>query len=120
MVDRPRQLFQLGQCGITPAAAAALETAGAEVNVFLRRHASGDWGVHGTFEETEVTDREREFGALATADDAKLNRLAVESDNGSRIMSEYRLDDDDQTRVWVSTEGAGEHRHTMVFLPSEY
>jgi hypothetical protein len=105
---------------MTPGAGAALEAAGLDVGAFLHRHASGDWGVHGRFEETTVTDRERQFGSMATDDDAKLNRLAVESDNGSRIMSEYRLPDDDQTRVWISTEGGGADRVTTVMLPSEY
>ena len=120
MVDTARQLFDLGRCGITPGAAAALEAVGLDAAVFLHRHASGDWGKHGTFTDTEVTDRERQFGAFATDDDAKLNRLAVEQNNGSRIMSEYRLDDAERTRLWISTEGTGEHRNTMVLLPSEY
>jgi hypothetical protein len=149
MVDTPRQLFDLGRCGITPGAAAALEAVGLDAAVFLHRHASGDWGKHGTFTDTEVTDRERQFGAFATDDDAKLNRLAVEQNNGSRIMSEYRLiittkssqseqkvvvpewvtnpnlqasfrDDAERSRLWISTEGTGEHRNTIVMMPSEY
>ena len=120
MVDLPRELFDPGRCCVTPAALATLEAVGLDASALIRRHASGDWGIHGTFDGTTVTDRERQLGSMATDDDAKLNRLAVESDNGSRIMSEYRLDDADQTRVWVSTEGGGVHRVTTVMLPSDY
>jgi hypothetical protein len=120
MVDVNRQLFDPGRCAVTPGALAALEAVGIDPMSMIRRHASGDWGVHGTFEETTVTDRERQYGSMATADDAKLNRLAVESNNGSRIMSEYRLDDADETRIWISTEGGGAERVTVVMLPSEY
>lgn len=120
MVDRPRQLFEPGRCGVTPGAAAALESIGMDAAGLIHRHVCGDWGVHGTFDGTTVTDRERQYGSMATDDDAKLNRLAVEANNGSRIMSEYRLDDADQTRVWVSTQGSGDERHTVVMLPSEY
>lgn len=120
MVDRNHQLFDPGRCCVTPAAAAALDAVGLDAMALIRRHVSGDWGVHGSFEETTVTDRERQLGSMATDDDAKLNRLAVESDNGSRIMSEYQLADDDQTRVWISTEGGGADRVTTVMLPADY
>jgi hypothetical protein len=118
MVDRLRQMMEPGQVVATPGALAALEAAGESANVYVARHLAGDWGTNGTFDATEVTEREREYGVFATADDAKLNRLAVEADNGSRVMSSYVLADG--TRLWVSTEGTGEHRNTCVMLPEDY
>jgi len=118
MVDGVRQLMEPGRVVATPAALAALEAAGESANVYVARHLAGDWGRHGTFDATEVTERERQYGAMATSDDGKLNRLAVEADNGSRVMSSYTLSDG--TALWVSTEGQGEHRNTCVLLPSDY
>jgi|LakMenE01Jun11ns_1017448.scaffolds.fasta_scaffold9138119_2 hypothetical protein len=120
MVDRPRQLFDPGQCGVTPGAAAALEALGLDVLALIHRHASGDWGIHGTFDATVVTDAERRGGAFATADDAKLNRLAVEQNDGSRVMSEYRLGDQGDVRLWIVTEGEPGARNTVVMTPEEY
>lgn len=119
MVDHNHHLFDPGQCGVTPGAVAVLEAAGVDALALIHRHASGDWGVHGTFHDTTVTDDERRRGAFATADDAKLNRLAVEQNDGSRVMSEYRLPPDD-TRVWVVTEGEPGARNTIVMTPGEY
>lgn len=118
MVDRLRLLMEPGTVVATPGALAALEAVGGNPAEYVTRHLAGDWGEHGTFDATEVTERERQYGAMATSDDAKLNRLAVEANNGSRIMSVYVLSDG--TRLWVSTEGEGEHRNTCVLLPSEY
>jgi hypothetical protein len=118
MVDRMRPLMEPGQVVATPGALAALEAAGESANVYVARHLAGDWGTTGTFDATEVTDRERQYGSMATDDDAKLNRLAVEANNGSRVMSSYVLSDG--TRLWVSTEGTGKHRNTCVLLPEDY
>jgi hypothetical protein len=120
MVDRVRELFNPGRCAVTPGAVAALESAGVEPVALIHRHVSGDWGIHGTFNDIVVTDDERRRGAFATDDDGKLNRLAVEQNDGSRIMSEYRLDDAERTRVWIVTEGMPDDRTTVVMLPSEY
>jgi len=118
MVDRMRPLMEPGQVVATPGALAALEAVGQSAAEYLERHLAGDWGTHGTYHGTEVTDHERELGSMATSDDAKLNRLAVEADNGSRVMSQYVLPDG--TRLWVSTEGTGKNRNTCVLLPEEY
>lgn len=118
MVDRHREIMTPGSCVATPAAIEALKRVGVDVASLIHRHVGGDWGKHGTFDETALTERERQFGAMATSDDGKLNRLAVERGDGSRVMSEYTFDDG--TRIWVSTEGAGGDRATTVFLPEEY
>jgi hypothetical protein len=118
MVDRMRQMMDPGQVVATPAALAALEAAGESATTYVARHLAGDWGTTGTYDAVEVTDRERQYGAMATDDGAKLNRLAVEADNGSRVLSTFVLADG--TDLWVSTEGQGEHRNTCVLLPGDY
>lgn len=107
-----------GRVVATPGALAALEAARRTAPEFINRHLSGDWGEHGTFDAVELTDRERQLGCMATSDDGKLNRLAVEANDGSRVMSRYTLDDG--TTLWVATQGTGSQRHTVVTLPSEY
>jgi len=118
MVDRMRQMMDPGQVVATPAALAALEAAGESAATYVARHLAGDWGTTGTYDATAVTERERQYGAMATDDGAKLNRLAVEADNGSRVLSTYVLGDG--TDLWVATEGQGKHRNTCVLLPGDY
>ena len=118
MVDRMRQRMDPGQVVATPGALAALEAAGQGAAMYVDRHVGGDWGEHGTYETVEVTERERQYGAMATDDDGKLNKLAVDANNGSRVMSRYTLPTG--VVVWVSTEGEGQHRNTCVMLPEDY
>lgn len=118
MVDVRRPLMEPGRVVATPGALEALELNGKTIHRYLARHLAGDWGTHGTYDATEVTDRGREYGAMATDNDGKLNKLAVDANNGSRVMSRYVLPDN--TVLWVSTEGEGEHRNTCIMLPSEY
>jgi hypothetical protein len=118
MVDDARPLIAPGMVTATPAALAALEAVGEHPTTYVRRHLAGDWGTHGNYTETVVTDRERQYGAMATDDDAKLNRLAVDQDDGSRVMSRYELADG--TALLVCTQGEGRHRSTCVMLPADY
>jgi hypothetical protein len=118
MVDRMRPLMDLGQVVATPGALAALEAAGQGAAMYVDRHVAGDWGEHGTYAGVEISERERQYGAMATDDDGKLNKLAVDANNGSRVMSKYTLPTG--VVLWVSTEGAGKHRNTCVLLPEDY
>ena len=52
-------LFKLGAVTVTPAARAALDTAGADLAAFLARHQAGDWG--------EVDERDRAESEFALA-----------------------------------------------------
>lgn len=117
-MDRLRPLMTAGQVVATPGALEALEAAGESAAMYVDRHLAGDWGTHGTYHAVEVTERERQYGAMATSDDGKLNKLAVDANNGSRVMSRYQLPTG--VVVWVSTEGEGEHRNTCVMLPEDY
>ena len=118
MVDVQRPLMEPGRVVATPAALDALEKAGAEAGQFVHRHLCGDWGDDGTYAETTLTERERAHGAFATDEPAKLNALAVDAADGSRVMSTYTLGTGE--KIWISTQGTGMDRYTSVFLPSEY
>src|SRR4051794_10636037 len=84
---------------MTPAAEA---TIGIEVaQRLVARHRSGDWGAVGTYAATAVTAGELAIAAVAgLADDAKRNKIALDTDNG-RVLSEYRVEGKD---VWVLTD----------------
>lgn len=116
LTERPDDAhFDLGVVRITAGAIAALEEAEQRIAPLLSQHAAGDWGEVGRLEDTEVSPEEMEGGALATAEDAKLNKIAIERGRG-RVMSVYQLPT--QHRLWVMTDlpGGG----TEVMLSSEY
>jgi uncharacterized protein YchJ len=118
MVDRTTLPMDAGRVVATPAALEMLAELDENPATYVSRHLAGDWGAHGTYATTEVTERERQYGAMATDDDAKLNRLAVDQADGSRVMSKFIMADG--RWLWVVTEGTGEHRNTCVLLPSDY
>jgi hypothetical protein len=92
--------FRLGQIVATPGALDALQRNNVTAFDYLRRHASGDWG---------VLDQE----------DKQANEEAIKS--GARLMSAYFLPD--ETKVWVITEAAddaGNRMATTLLLPDEY
>lgn len=83
----------LGQCVITPTAAAVL--AQPDVVSALRRHASGDWG-------------------QVDADDRRANDDALRF--GARLLSAYTSASG--TKFWVITEA--DRSVTTVLLPDDY
>lgn len=93
--------FCLGQLVATPAALEALQRNNVTGHGYIRRHAAGDWG--------ELSDH-----------DAHMNDLAVE--DGSKILSAYRLPD--ETKVWVITDSEVDEKHnrevTTILLPEDY
>jgi hypothetical protein len=92
--------FRLGQIVATPGALDALQRNNVTAFDYLRRHASGDWGV-------------------LCEEDKQANEEAITS--GARIMSAYFLPD--ETKVWVITEAAdeaGNRMATTLLLPDEY
>ena len=106
--------FRLGQIVATPAALAMLQQHQRNPASLIARHLHGDWG---------DTDPE----------DAALNEMAVE--DGSRILSVYRLVDAEKLRatprsrrsslptVWIITDAADDNgvRHcTTILLPEDY
>ena len=87
--------FALGQVVATPGALAAIERAAQTPDVFLERHANGDWG--------EVPE-----------DDKQANEYAVE--HGYRILSAYTTSAGEC--MWVLTEA--DRSATTMLLPEEY
>ena len=94
---------------------------GLDLLAYVRRHLSGDFGTCGQYAEIDLTEQEDLFGALATADNGKLNVYAVR--HGGRVLSAY---DTPSGRLWVITDGiepggnAGEDTYTTCLLPDEY
>ncbi len=92
--------FSLGHTVATPGAFEALRrnnTAGLE---YLRRHASGDWGI-------------------VCEEDKEANNQALKS--GARLLSAYFLPD--ETKLWIITDAEdemGNRQATTFLLPEEY
>jgi hypothetical protein len=108
--------FPLGKVTITGGAVEALADAGQHAASFLARHARGDWGETGHFDQIELTDDERRRGWEATDDPGKINKSNVLGCR-DRIMSEYRTGRGQ--RLWVITSLDGSSG-TTVLLPEEY
>lgn len=77
-------LFDLQQCTATPAVLDVLAKAGIAPSDLLRRHASGDFGKAGHYNEIlpSLTEEELTLQALATSDDGKLNAIAIKTGDG--------------------------------------
>jgi hypothetical protein len=108
--------FPVGKVTITGGAVEALADAGQHAATFLARHARGDWGKHGQFDQIELTDDERRRGWEATDSSGKTNKSNV-LNGRDRITSEYSTARG--TRLWVITclDGIG---GTTALLPEEY
>jgi hypothetical protein len=111
-----RALFPLGKVTITGGAVEALAKAGQHAASFLARHARGDWGETGHFDQIELTDDERRRGWEATDDPGKINKSNVLNCR-DRIMSEFVTAQG--KRIWVVT-CLDRGNSTTVLLPEEY
>ncbi|HBE70396.1 MAG TPA: hypothetical protein DDW52_19780 [Planctomycetaceae bacterium] len=89
------QLFSLGQIVATPGALKALKTSGETPMDFIKRHASGDWGV-------------------AHEDDKELNDDAIW--DGTRILSVYVTKND--VTLYCITEA--DRSATTLLIDNEY
>ena len=92
--------FPLGQVVATPGALEALQRNNSTGLEYLRRHASGDWGI-------------------VCEDDKQANEAALQT--GARLMSAYFLPD--ETKLWIITEATdddGNRIATTLLLPDEY
>ena len=90
----------LGQCRATHGAIHALAANDTAALVLIVQHANGQWG--------ELSDH-----------DKQMNDAALE--DGSRILSSYRLEDG--TKLWVITDAQnddGIRESTCIMLPEEY
>ncbi len=92
--------FSLGQIVATPGALEALQRNSVTGFDYLRRHASGDWGI-------------------VCEEDKQANEQALTT--GARLMSAYFLPD--ESKLWIITEAAddaGKRVATTLLLPDEY
>lgn len=92
--------FTLGQIVATPGALEALTRVNLSGLEYLRRHATGDWGI-------------------VCEEDKQANEAALKT--GARLMSAYFLPD--ETKLWIITEAmddAGKRAATTFLLPDEY
>jgi len=93
--------FSLGQTVATPGALGALERNNTTGLEYLRRHASGDWGI-------------------VCEEDKQANDEALKS--GARLLSAYFLPD--ETKLWIITDAVvddqGNRQATTLLLPEEY
>jgi hypothetical protein len=87
--------FPLGRTLATPGALEALEESGESPAVFLRRHASCDWG------DLDEHDRQANDEALVT---------------GGRLLSAYRTASGE--KLWIITEA--DRSATTILRPDEY
>ena len=94
-LNSPTLKFSLGRVLATPAALAAIEAGGQTPQMFLRRHASGDWG-------------------QLSAEDAQANEDGLAS--GARLLSCYQTTNG--VRIWIITEA--DRSATTLLLPKEY
>jgi len=92
--------FSLGQTVATPGALEALRRNNSTGLEYLRRHASGDWGI-------------------VCEEDKEANNEALKS--GARLLSAYFLPD--ETKLWIITDAEddkGNRQATTFLLPEEY
>jgi hypothetical protein len=109
--------FDLGRITVTPGAVEALAESREHAVDFVTRHAQGDWGKHGRFDDIQVIPEETERGFLATEDDAKVNKISVLTGQGT-VMGSYHTS---RGRViWVMTVFGLSGNQTSVLLPEEY
>lgn len=100
MGTRQETRFSLGQTVATPGALEALQRNNSTGLEYLRRHASGDWGI-------------------VCEEDKQANDEALKT--GARLLSAYFLPD--ETKLWIITEaadGRGNRQATTFLLPEEY
>jgi len=100
MTTKNKLSFSLGQIVATPGAIEALQRTNANLADFLKRHASGDWG-------------------MVCEDDKQANDEALKT--GARLMSAYFLPD--ETKLWIITDAeddTGRRQATTLLLPEEY
>src|SRR5687768_17083798 len=94
--NRRMAKLNLGRLLATPGVQRAAEESNDDLLQYVRRHASGDWG---------IVDRE----------DWRSNDRALQ--DGTRLLSAYLLKDG-HTKIWIVTEA--DRSATTVLLPDEY
>jgi hypothetical protein len=108
--------FRLGKVTITGGAVEALAEAGQHAATFLARHARGDWGACGNYDEIQLSTDEWQRGWEATDDSGKINKSNLMNCRDG-VMSEYTTVRG--RKLWVITR-LDRTGGTTVLLPEEY
>lgn len=111
--------FDLGKVVITRGANDLCERNSINYIGLLLKHASGDFGTVGHFDDCELTDHDLENGALATDDGLKLNSIAVRINDGM-ILSIYSASKNNDSTIWIITMLAKAETYTTILVPEEY
>lgn len=112
------QIITLKEVVMTRGIEAALRRAGLEfpyIAQLVARYSRGDWGDTGNWREIEVTDKEIQSGAMATAEGGKLNLIGALT-GINRILASYTTEE--LGRVWIITES--DRSVTTILFPEEY
>jgi hypothetical protein len=109
--DPEGALFPLGKVAATAGAVGALAAAGEHAAAYLARHARGDWGLFGRFDEIQLTEDERQRGHFATDDDGMVNKSNALGRRGA-VTSEYVTGRGE--RLWVITHLDGNAGYTHL------
>lgn len=109
-------LFKIGGVMTTPQAAELLARAEKNGSEFVLRHARGDWGRHGSFAATNVTQKEIEGRHRATDKVSKLNKISAMTGIGT-VHSSYTVAGEE---LWVYTDMDGVGASTTVMTPDDY
>jgi hypothetical protein len=115
-LPRDEVRLDLGDLYVTTAAIRACRAAGDDWREYVRRHASGDFGLLGRLDEIVVTPEEITGGCPLT-DEAKNNKVSVIRGHG-RVHSVFRTRAVDE--IWVIREYHGEAAETTLMLAEEY
>lgn len=109
-------LFRPGPINVTPGAMALLHSNPVTIATYLVRHLTGDGGKIGEWPSIEVPENAWQMGALATSDDAVLNRIALSE--GGRICSYYDIEGE---TLYIITDAVNsEDAVTTILLSQEY
>ena len=110
------QLFNLGTILVTPGVMGLLDEV--KQSQYLARHWRGNFGKHGNYWEIveTLTDEELKQGAMVTAEDGKLNAIAIQTggDVYNIVLSVY---EHNERTFWILTHIG---QYTTLLLPSEY
>jgi hypothetical protein len=115
--ETERVRLRLGKVTIAGGAIEVLAEAGQHATTFLTRHACGDWGNHGRFDQVELTDDELRRGWEATAGSGKINKSNLIKRH-DRVMSEYTTSGG--RALWGIITSLDRRGGTTVLLAEDY
>lgn len=109
-----RALFPLGGIVATPGAISLAKEKGVGLGVYIKRHATGDFGTIGNYKDRhDIPEGDARYDDKWH--DLAKNVDALQPTSPARLMSAYVIDDE---KLWIITEW--DRSITTLLLPSEY